>query len=423
MKIAIIGSGISGLGAAYLLNPHADITVYEKHDYIGGHTRTINVNAHSDIADKPQKNLPVDTGFIVFNKRNYPNLLGLFNSLKVPYQKSDMSFGASIANGWMEYGSKGIFAQKRNFLRPQFYKMLMDIIRFNKTAGRYLTDERGLSLADALDEMKMGVWFRKYYLQAMGAAIWSCSVETIEKFPAKTFIRFFENHGLLTIKSHPQWYTVTGGSKGYIPYVTKNFADKIKLNCGVTSVKREGGKVHVTDETGATTEYDHAIFACHGDQTFKMLSDKDEREQKTFGAFDYQKNTVLVHGDKSFMPKTKKSWASWVYLSESLEDKSESVCLSYWMNNLQNIDSDYPLFVTLNSDRRPAEELIYDEHEFDHPIFDAKAVAAQSEISDLQGHQNCWYAGAYQRYGFHEDGLLSAVRVAEKMGYDIPWKK
>ncbi|MEM9469402.1 MAG: NAD(P)-binding protein [Pseudomonadota bacterium] len=414
MKIAIVGTGISGMGVAYLLNEHADITVYEKNDYIGGHSRTIEIK-------KDGKTIPVDTGFIVFNERNYPHLLGMFDHLEVPYEKSDMSFGASIANGWLEYGSKGIFAQKANFLRPAYWKMLSDIVRFNKTAGQYLEDDRGLSLGEALKEMKMGDWFKRYYLQAMGAAIWSCSVETIEKFPAKTFIRFFDNHGLLTIKQHPQWYTVSGGSREYIKILTESFKDKIKLNCGVTKVERKKDKIFLTDETGKTEEFDHVVFSSHADQTFAILKDKDAKEHDVLGSFSYQKNSIVVHGDKSFMPKRKKSWASWVYLSEKQDDQNESVCLSYWMNNLQNFDPDVPVFVTLNTERRPQEDLIYDEHEFDHPVFDKKAVDAQSEIESIQGRQNCWYCGAYQRYGFHEDGLLSAVNVVKKMGFDIPW--
>jgi len=418
MKIAIIGTGISGMGAAYLLNPHADITVYEKNNYIGGHSRTIDVT-HK----KTGKTVPVDTGFIVFNYRNYPNLTELFDLLKIPVQKSDMSFGASIANGWLEYGSKGMFAQKKNFLRPKFWKMIFDILKFNKYAGRYLTDDRGVSLAAALDEMKMGQWFRDYYLKAMGAAIWSCSVETIEKFPAKTFIRFFENHGLLTINDHPQWYTVTGGSREYIKTLTEGFKDKIILNCAVKGVKRDGGKIYITDKTGATEIYDHVYFTCHADQTHRMLEDKDQIEDKILGAFSYQKNSIVVHSDESFMPHHKKSWASWIYLSTATDDKNESVCLSYWMNNLQGITPDVPVFVTLNTERAPKADLVYDTHEFDHPIFDEKAVNAQEKIADIQGYQNCWYAGAYQRYGFHEDGLMSAVNAVKAMGFDIPWEK
>ena len=409
MKIAIIGTGISGLGAAYLLHPHHDITVFEKNAYIGGHSRTIEVPTGDT-------KTPVDTGFIVFNNWNYPNLLGLFKELDVPYQKSDMSFGVSIENGWLEYGSSGMFAQKKNLFRPAYWGMLANIIRFNKEAPAYIEKDAYISLQECLDQLNMGEWFRRYYLLAMGAAIWSCPIETIMKFPAKTFLRFFKNHGLLSVNNRPQWYTVTGGSREYVSRLTETFKNKIRLNSGVQNVKKQDDTWSVDGEV-----FDQVIFACHADEALKILEDTSDIEN-VIGEFDYQDNQIIVHSDTSFMPQERKCWASWIYLSEGREDKKQVVSLSYWMNNLQGLDPAYPIIVTLNPGRRPQEDLILDEHTFSHPIFDLKAIKAQEKISDIQGQNGLWFCGAYQRYGFHEDGLLSAVNVVKKMGVEIPWE-
>ncbi len=411
MKIAIIGTGISGLGAAYLLAPHHDITIYEKNAYLGGHSRTIDVPTGNTTAS-------VDTGFIVFNNWNYPNLLGLFKKLDVPYQKSDMSFGVSIDNGWLEYGSGGMFAQKKNWVRPAYYCMLADILRFNKQALAYIERDTDISLQECLDQLNMGEWFRRYYLLAMGAAIWSCSIDTIMKFPARSFLQFFKNHGLLSINHRPQWYTVTGGSREYVHRLTASFKDCIQLNCEVKRVMHEGKKIMLADAQGNSEVFDQIIFACHADEAARLIN----QGTGVLGAFEYQDNHIITHSDTSFMPQHKKCWASWVYLSETREDKKESVSLSYWMNNLQGIDRNYPIIVTLNPGRRPQEDLILDEHTFSHPIFDLKAIKAQKQIQAIQGKNGLWFCGAYQRYGFHEDGLLSAVNIAKAMKVSIPWE-
>jgi predicted NAD/FAD-binding protein len=416
MKIAIIGSGISGLGCAYLLNQDHDITVYEKNDYIGGHSRTVDINVD-------EKTVPVDTGFIVFNYRNYPNLTGLFEHLNVPIEKSDMSFGVSIDNGWLEYGTRrplDIFAQRRNLLRPKFWKMLADITKFNARAKDYL--ESDLSLGQCLDELKLGGWFRDYYLLAMGASIWSTPAQGMLEFPASAFIRFFDNHGLLTINDQPQWHTVKGGSKEYVKLLTASFKDKIKLGCGAETVTRKSNHIEVTSTDGKTQKYDQVIFACHSDQAMKILDNPTKDERKIIGAISYQPNEMVLHSDTSFMQKRKNSWSSWVYLSESKEDKSSSVSLSYWMNNLQPLATEKPIIVTLNPGRQPDSSMVYDRYTFHHPVFDEKAVKAQSKLDEIQGSDRIWYAGAWQRYGFHEDGLLSAVNVVEKIGAKVPWK-
>jgi uncharacterized protein len=415
MKIAIIGTGISGLGAAYLLHRNHDLVVYEKNHYVGGHSRTIDVPVE-------QGKLAVDTGFIVFNNWNYPNLLGLFDQIGVPYQKSDMSFGVSIDNGWLEYSSGGLFAQRKNLLRPPYWRMLADVVRFNKQALSFIEKDPSISLGDCLDQLNMSVWFKRYYILAMGAAIWSCPVETIMKFPAQTFLQFFKNHGLLSINHRPQWYTVTGGSREYTRRLIAPFEEHILLNNGAARVVQKDKQLEVTDERGGTRLFDHVIFACHADQALKLIEQPSTDEQAVLSNFNYQRNQIIVHSDESFMPRRKKCWSSWVYLSEEQQDNNHGVSLSYWMNNLQSLQTETPVIITLNPARRPKQALILDEHYFSHPIFDYGAITSQENIRNIQGKRNLWFCGAYQRYGFHEDGLLSAVNVAKALGVRIPWE-
>lgn len=414
MRIAVIGTGISGLGAAYLLQHGHDVTLYEKNKTPGGHSRTIDVL-------QDDTHLAVDTGFIVYNVENYPHLTGLFRHLGVAVQKSDMSFGASIADGYLEYGSKGMFAQKKNLFRPRFWGMLRDILLFNARAEKHALSNAGMTLGDLLDSMKMGDWFCRYYMQAMGAAIWSCSVDTIRAFPAETFIRFFKNHGLLTVNNHPQWYTVTGGSRCYIEKIMSDFKGHIRLDCGVESVARVAEGVEVTDKHGEKVIYDHVVMAAHADETLGMLKNPTPAEQSVLGAFKFQSNAVVVHTDESFMPRHRAAWASWTYLSETYADKGQSLSLTYWMNNLQNLPTAQPVLVTLNPGRAPDPQKVLDRHHFSHPVFDRAAIEAQVRVPDIQGVSGISYCGAWQRYGFHEDGLASAVAVAKNLGADIPW--
>ena len=416
MKIGIIGAGISGLGAAYLLAPDHDITVFEKNDYIGGHSRTIVVQPN-------EKATPVDTGFIVFNDWNYPNLFGLFNALEVPYIKSDMSFGVSIKKGWLEYSSNGLFAQTRNIFRPAYWKMLADIIRFNRLAPAYIEKDSSVSLGQCLDDLNMGEWFRQYYLLAMGAAIWSCPLETIMKFPAKIFLRFFKNHGLLNIVKRPQWYTVEGGSREYVKRLKASLNGQIHKSCAAKRVFIEADdKVTVMTEDGRKEVFDQVVFACHADETLALIDDPTQHEAEVLGNFKYQDNEIVVHTDESFMPVKRKCWASWIYLSETEKDTNPVVSLSYWMNNLQSLEVKEQVLVTLNPGRQPEQSKILDSHTFSHPIFDKGAIDAQQRIDLIQGKRGLWFCGAYQRYGFHEDGLLSAVNVAKAMGARIPWE-
>lgn len=417
MRIAIIGTGISGLGAAWLLHKHHDITVYEKNAYIGGHSRTVEVNASDGT-------VAVDTGFIVFNHRNYPLLTKLFTQLNVPVAKSDMSFGASIQNSWLEYGTQhlsNVFTQRRNILRPAFWGMIRDVLKFNKHAKRYLDKDPSITLGQCLHELGMGRWFREYFLLAMGGAIWSTPLSQMLAFPAHSFIRFFDNHGLLSLNDHPQWYTVVGGSREYVERLTSPFKDHIRLNNGVKAVERWSSGVTVIDRQGKTEQFDQVIFACHADQALTMLKNPNADERRVLGSFRYQNNRMVLHSDTSLMPKHKGAWASWVYLSETQEDKSPAVSLSYWMNRLQPLSTKTPMIVTLNPGREPKKELVHDDYLFEHPLFDEAAIRAQADIKTIQGKDKLWFCGAYQRYGFHEDGLGSAVEMVRQMGVEPPW--
>lgn len=417
MKIAVIGGGITGMGLAYCLNSKHDVTLYEKENYIGGHSRTLDV-------DTPQGPVAVDTGFIVFNYRSYPNLSALFDHLEVPVAKSDMSFGVSINNGWLEYGTRqpiNLFSQFRNVFRPAYWGMLHDISVFNRKAKSYVAKNGDVSLGRCLDELKLGAWFRNYYLLAMGGAIWSTSLRQMEQFPAHTLIRFFDNHGLLTVTDHPQWYTVQGGSREYVKRLTRSFQNKIRVNCPVQSVRRGGNSVEVTDNHGQTDHYDQVVFACHSNQILPTLDNFSAAEADILGSIAYQPNLVVLHRDRSFLPKRRSAWSSWVYLAEHQQDSAPTVSLSYWMNNLQPLGVDTPLIVTLNPARPPDPDLVYDQHMFEHPYFDEAAIRAQQRVDEIQGKDRIWFCGAWQRFGFHEDGLVSAMNVARKLGCEPPW--
>lgn len=416
MKIAIIGSGISGLGAAFALHTRHAITVYEKNATPGGHSRTVDVKT-------PEGIYPVDTGFIVFNQRNYPNLVALFNHLSVPTEKSDMSFGASIGAGWLEYGTKdlkSIFAQPENFFRPAYLGLISDVLRFQKQALVYRNADASVTLRQCLDELRMGEWFRNYFLLAMGGAIWSMPLEQMLEFPARTFVQFFDNHGLLTLNDQPQWYTVTRGSREYVNRLIAPFADRVHLNTAVKRVTARENDVVVETERGQEV-FDEVIFACHADQALKYLENPTDAQKEILAAIRYQPNKVILHSDASFMPRRRSCWASWVYLSEEKEDRRARVSLSYWMNNLQNIPTHMPLIVTLNPSRSPSAQTVHDEHTFEHPVFDAAAINAQTRLNSIQGHKHLWFCGAWTRYGFHEDGLGSGLAVAKQLGGVLPW--
>lgn len=419
MKIAIIGSGISGLSCAWLLNQKHDITVFEKNNYIGGHSNTASISYDNE-------QIAVDTGFIVFNFKTYPNLKGFFELLEVPIEKSNMSFGIKDLDTGFEYSGNdlaGVFAQKKNLLNLKFLKMLKDIVTFNKKAIQLVEKgsfTEGQSLGSFVDSLQLGSYFKNYYLFPMAGAIWSCPLALIKDYPAKTFLQFFYNHGLLTVTNQPQWYTVKGGSKEYVKKMTHSFKDKIKLGCHIVKSQQSGDKIILEDAAGNQYTFDHVIFASHGDQTYHIIADKTEAEASILSNITYSQNTAVLHKSSDQMPVNKSAWASWVYLSSQKENK---VSLSYWMNNLQHTNPSKPLFVTLNPIAPIPKEDIFGTYHYEHPIFDDKAVAAQQRLHHIQGKRNMWFCGAWTKYGFHEDGLNSALEVVKHFGVNIPWKK
>lgn len=407
-RIAIIGTGIAGLSAAHFLHPRHDIVVYEREKRVGGHTRTLTVR-HGERA------IAVDTGFIVFNTRNYPHLTKLFRQLGVAVEKSNMSFALSVRDGWLEWGAESanaVFGQRRNLLRPQFHRLVRDVLRFNTQALSAVADAPDLTLGELIDRLRLGDWFRRYYLLPMSGAIWSAPPRRMLDFPAATFVRFFDNHGLLTVSGQPQWYTVTGGSQSYVEKITAPFRDRIRLSCGAVEIRRGAHGVSVRDAHGGLEHYDHVVLASHADETLALLADASAEERRLLGAFGYQKNRAVLHKDISVMPRRRRCWASWVYRSDGGGDEA-AISVSYWMNRLQSIDPAYPLFVTLNPARAIPDEHVFDSHDFAHPVFDHAAIRAQGAMPALQGVRNTWYCGAWLGYGFHEDGLVSGMRVAE----------
>ncbi|WP_425405780.1 NAD(P)/FAD-dependent oxidoreductase [Hwanghaeella sp.] len=423
MRIAIIGSGIAGLGAAYLLNKDHQVTVYERNSYAGGHSNTVDVPIRTR---QGETKMPVDTGFIVFNERTYPNLLGLFDHLSVPVKKTDMSFAVSIDKGRIEYGGSSLatlFAQPRNLFSPRFHRMLRDLLRFYRHAPELLDHPNAdrISLGDYLDFGGYGDAFARDHLLPMGAAIWSCSTESMRDFPVNSFIRFFVNHGLLELKERPQWWTVDGGSREYVKRIRNQLSDDVHIGRPARSVRRVSGGVAVRDDDGIEQLYDQAVLACHGDEAFRLLEDKNDLEGEILGSFRYQKNEAVLHMDRAQMPKRRLAWSSWNYLADSKSDGHRQVAVTYWMNRLQHLNAAHPVFVTLNPIETIPAEKIVDQFVYDHPMFDAGAVAAQKKLPAIQGSGGVWFCGSYCGYGFHEDGLASAVAVARRIGADIPW--
>ena len=416
--IAVIGSGIAGMSAAWLLSQRHDVVMYEKADRLGGHSNTVYV-------DTSLGRTPVDTGFIVFNERTYPNLIVLFEHLGVATTRSNMSFGVSLQGGKVEYSSvdTGSFlAGGRNLISPRFWSMTLDLLRFYHRAPLEMlrSREEMLTLGEFLKRRGYGEAFQRDHLLPQAAAIWSASMAEIHEYPACAFVRFFENHGLLQMKGRPKWRTVEGGSQSYVKALSTSFADNARLSCGAVSVRRDEAGVWVRDVQGHAERYDHAVIATHADTALAMLDDASAEETALLGAFRYAKNRAVLHTDKSLMPRRESAWASWNYVG----DNPDGGCVvSYWMNNLQNIACREQLFLTLNPQKAPRPETVLYETDYDHPLFDAAALRAQEQLWRLQGRRNTWFCGAHFGAGFHEDGLQAGLAVAEQLGgVRRPWR-
>ena len=417
MKIAVIGAGISGLSCAYrLVHGGADVTLYEAGNYFGGHSNTVDVTLEG-------KTFGVDTGFLVFNDRTYPNLIALFAELGVETAPSDMSFSVKLPLGegpgarvleWAGGNVDTLFAQRGNLLRPRFLRMAADILRFNRQAT-------GLALRGAIPPMPLGQFldqhgysegFRDWYLLPMAACIWSCPSDQMLAFPVSTFIRFCHNHGLLQVSDRPQWHTVRGGSRHYVQKLLAAIGDK-RLAMPVTSVTRHpaGGARSVRVETAAGAEqYDHVVMACHSDQSLALLGDASDGERSLLSAVRYQPNVAVLHTDASCLPASRKAWSAWNYQSNAAP--TPQVCVHYLLNQLQPLPCTTPVIVSLNPIDQPDPATVLASFDYAHPVFDEGAVAAQARLSSLQGRQHTWFAGAWTGYGFHEDGLKSGLAVA-----------
>ncbi|MBV8636257.1 MAG: FAD-dependent oxidoreductase [Burkholderiaceae bacterium] len=407
-RIAIIGSGISGLAAAYFLRHAHDVVLFEAGSYLGGHANTVDIQLDG-------QSCAVDTGFLVYNERTYPNLVALFRELGVETIGSDMSFAVSADNGTLEWAGTSlstVFAQRRRLLSPAFLGMLSNILHFNRHAREFLTEceARATSLGELLSRQGYGAMFRDAYLLPMAAAIWSSSPRDILAFPAATFLRFCLNHALLQVNDRPQWRTVRGGSRRYVQALAATLPD-CRLNTAVRMVRRagDGWQVHTAQDAEA---FDHVVFATHAPTTLALLVDAGPEHTAVLGAVRYQPNTAWLHTDTSLMPRLRKVWSAWNYLSQARDDGSQPVCVSYWLNQLQDLPLPTPVMVTLNPPSPPAAGKVLARFEYEHPIMDQATVGAQQALQQIQGKDGLWYAGAWTGYGFHEDGLKSALRIA-----------
>ncbi len=420
MHIGIVGTGIAGLSAAWLLGRQHRVTVFEKEPRLGGHSNTVQVTVGGETVE-------VDTGFIVYNEPNYPELTAFLDHLNVATEASNMSFSASIDGGRLEYSGASLaalFAQKRNLLRPGFYLMLGDIMRFHKLGSAHLeaAERQDWTLGRFLDEHAFGKSFIGAYLLPMAAAIWSCPTATMLHFPATSFLRFFANHGLLSVAGKPAWRTLTHRSKDYVAAIRRTLGPNVRTAAPVVAVERVGGRVEVVDGRGGQFRFDALVMASHADQTAAVLLDADDEERRLLGAFAYQPNRAVLHSDPSVMPKRRAAWAAWNYTAGSLLEPGARVAVTYWMNRLQNIDERLPLFVSMNPISEPDSALVHGEYAYDHPVFDAAAIAAQQEMPRIQGRGGIYYAGAWLGYGFHEDGLRSGLEAAARLGVAAPWQ-
>jgi hypothetical protein len=404
---AVIGSGIAGMSAAWLLSQRHRVTLYEKEARIGGHSHTVDAGG-----------VPVDTGFIVYNEPNYPNLSALFRHLRVDTSASDMGFSVSLDGGALEYAGSlaGLVAQPSALLRRDYWRMLADTLRFYREAPGAIASCGQMSLGDYLRANDYSRAFAHLHLLPMGAAIWSSSIADMMGHPLAAFARFFTNHGLFKLTGRPQWRTVTGGSIEYVRKLTAPYAAHARLGAGVKAVLRSGERVTVIDEAGHRASHDGVVIAAPADRALAMLAQPTEEERALLGRFRYRPNTVVLHRDPALMPRRRRAWASWNYLGRSRAEANDNLCVTYWMNKLQPLATREQVFVTLNPPSMPREDSIHGVFTCAHPIFDAGAMAAQSRLWHLQGAGRTWFCGSYFGSGFHEDALQAGLAAAEDAG-------
>jgi len=406
-KIAVIGSGISGLSCVWMLGKKFKVDLFEKNSYFGGHTNTQTIKINKN-------NIPVDTGFIVFNDLNYPNLCNFFNELDVKSYESDMSFGVSINRASLEYSGSNlstIFAQKKNIISANFLKMLLEIIKFNISVKKDKNKYPHYTIADYLGEKKYTEYFKYNHLYPMAASIWSSSFKDIKKYPFTRFVDFFSNHGLLKILNRPKWRTVLNGSKSYVDKILKLKNLRKFKNSRPKVIKVSDKKIFLS-VNGKVEKYDHLIIAVHSDQVKNVIK-LDMTSERIFSQINYKKNKVYLHSDQLLMPKHKKVWSSWNYLDDG--EKNNNLTVTYWMNKLQKLNTKKNIFVSLNPSRTPQKERIFRTIAYEHPIFNFKTFENQKKIEHIQGRRGIWFCGAYLGYGFHEDGIKSGFGVARKI--------
>ena len=421
-RIAVAGSGIAGLSAAWLLSQRHDVTLFEADDRIGGHSHT-----------QEALGVAVDTGFVVFNPGSYPNLCALFDYLGVATQDTEMTFAVSLDRGRgqaLEYSGTdlgGLFAQKRNLVSPRYWSMLGDLVKFYRRAPKDLPGLGDEMLGAYLDRLGCGAAFREDHLYPMAAAIWSSDVADIAGFPAASFIAFCENHGLLKFSDRPTWRTVKGGSREYVAKITAPYADRLRTGCPVSSIRRDEHGVTIVSPAGEE-RFDDVVIAIHADQALVLLADADDDERRLLSAIHYRRNHAVLHSDPALMPRLKRVWSSWNYAAcgedraERADGQAPALSVTYWMNRLQHIPDTTPLFVTLNPVVEPDPALVHARMDYEHPLLDARAVAAQRQLWSLQGRRRAWFCGAHFGAGFHEDGLQSGLAVAEQLGgVQRPW--
>ncbi len=421
LKIAVIGSGIAGLSCAWLLNGRHQVVVYETEARPGGHANTVEAEGSANGAGGA---VAVDTGFIVYNEANYPNLTALFRHLDVATQPAEMSFGVSLDDGALEYGSAhpfALLAQPANLARPRFWSMLADLVRFYREAPKALAalEHQPCTLGELLDRGRYGRAFQDDHLLPQVGAIWSTSPSGARDYPAEAMIRFFDNHGLLQLARRPQWRSVCGGSRAYV----LRLAEGLTLHTGrpVAEVRRAADGVWVRDAQGQAERFDRVVIAAHADQALAMLADPTPEERATLGAFRYSANSAILHTDATLMPRRRPAWSAWNHIGQ--RNDPNGFCVTYWMNLLQQLPRAQPLFVTLNPCREPAPELVISRHAYTHPQFDTAALQAQRRLWSLQGRGGVWFCGAYFGAGFHEDGLQAGLAVAEHLGQVCrPWR-